>query len=409
MSAPTTPARLVRDRLTLTLDGAFVMWGWFLYGFGPAVPLIADEQGISRGQAGLHGTAMAIGAVLAGSVGPTLAVRLGRRLVIALGSLLVAVGIAALMVGGTLAVTLTAVAVIGIGGNAVLSAIQPALVVHHGPAAAAAVTEGNAAGSTVGVLAPLAVGATVAAGWGWRPAVAVTAVLAVVVGALVMRLPATEALGRGTPGRRAAPAPVTDGTTTARAGGFSRTFWLFWAALLCGVAIEFSTTFWAADVVVARTGAGAGVATAAVSALVVGMSLARFVGGPMAVRRPPAAILLVSYGIAVVGFGVLWTATTPAGAVVGLVVTGLGYGAHYPMTVSLVLAAARGRTDQAQALATVGTGVAIAAAPFALGSLADAFGAHRAFLLVLGLLVAGGTAIALGRRAAATEERVGRP
>src|SRR5690606_11918020 len=48
-----------RDRLTLTLDGAFVTWGWFLYAFGPIVPEIAREQDVSFALAGLHGTAMA--------------------------------------------------------------------------------------------------------------------------------------------------------------------------------------------------------------------------------------------------------------------------------------------------------------------------------------------------------------
>lgn len=407
-------ARFVRDRFTLTLDGAFITWGWFLYGFGPAVPLIATEQGITRGEAGLHGTAMAIGGVLAGLVGARLAARLGRRLVIVLGCAAIVVGTTALMLGSTLPVTLAAVTVIGIGGNAVLAAAQPALVVHHGPAASAAVTEGNATGSTIGLLAPLAVGVTVASGWGWRPAVAVTAVLAVVVGILIARLPANEALGRGArPARRRVRAATTattatattlPSTTEAAPQGFSRTFWLYWVALLCATAIEFSTTFWAADLVVTRTGAGPGVATAAVSALVAGMSAARFIAGPMSVRRSPAGILLVSYGIAIVGFGIFWTATSPVVAIAGLVVVGLGYGTHYPMTLSLVLAASGGRTDQAQAYATAGTGVAIALAPFALGTLADAFGPQRGFLLVLGLLVAGAVMIAAGRRSAAREQ-----
>ncbi|MDT0167369.1 MFS transporter, partial [Actinotalea sp. AC32] len=186
-------------------------------------------------------------------------------------------------------------------------------------------------------------------------------------------------------------------------GGFGRTFWLFWGAMLCGVAIEFATTFWAADLVVSRTGAGPSVATATISALVAGMTASRLVLGPLSMRKAPEKLLLGAYGVAAVGFAVLWTATSPAVAVAGLVLAGLGYGAHYPLAVALVLRESGGRPDQAQATSTVGTGMAVAVAPFLLGALADAFGSHRAFLLVAGLLVAGGVLVALGVRSASRD------
>ncbi|EYR62635.1 MFS transporter, partial [Actinotalea ferrariae CF5-4] len=193
------------------------------------------------------------------------------------------------------------------------------------------------------------------------------------------------------------------GTATARrperrGPGFSRAFWFFWGAMLAGVAIEFSTTFWAAELVVSRTGAGPSVATATVSALVAGMTAARLVVGPLALRKSPEKLLLVAYAVAAVGFVVLWTATTPAVAVLGLVVAGLGYGAHYPLAVALVLRHAADRPDQAQATSTIGTGLAVALAPFLLGALADAFGSHTAFLLVPLLIAAGATSVALGLR-----------
>ena len=61
---PLPPPRLERDRVTVALYASFTAWGWFLYSFSPAVPLIATEQGISRAQAGLHGTALAAGTLL---------------------------------------------------------------------------------------------------------------------------------------------------------------------------------------------------------------------------------------------------------------------------------------------------------------------------------------------------------
>ena len=47
------------------------------------------------------------------------------------------------------------------------------LTARHGPAAPAALTEANAVCAGAGILAPLVIGASVDAGGGWRPAMAV--------------------------------------------------------------------------------------------------------------------------------------------------------------------------------------------------------------------------------------------
>lgn len=384
------PRAFQRDRLTLTLDGAFVTWGWFLYAFTPTVPLIAAEQDISFGVAGLHGTAMAVGSVVSGSVTPWVATRFGRRVQFLAGTVVILGGVVALVVGTTLAETLPACFLISLGGNLTLTAAQPALAVHHGAAGPSAVTEANGIGSGVGLLAPLAVGMAVGLGWGWRPAVAVTVVLAVAVAVAVATLRDEPALSR--------PAPVAHADRPADVR-FPPELWFFWASMVCGSAIEFSTTFWAADLLAVRTGASTSLATAAVSGLIGGMTAARFVLGPLAARKSPEKLLLLSYAVALVGWAGFWTATSAGLAVAGLVVAGLGYGAMYPMSVALVLRAAGARPDKAQGIGSLGVGLATGVAPFALGALADAVGTHRAFLIVAALVVAGGCAVALGLRA----------
>ncbi|NTW40610.1 MAG: MFS transporter, partial [Cellulomonadaceae bacterium] len=91
----------------------------------------------------------------------------------------------------------------------------------------------------------------------------------------------------------------------------------------------------------------------------------------------------------------LWTATSPVVAVAGLVVAGLGYGTHYPLSIALALRWSTGGPDPAQARATLGTGAAVGLAPFLLGSAADVVGPHTAFLLVPILIAVGGGAVAL--------------
>ena len=380
-------SKIVRDRFTLSLYGPFIVWGWFLYGFSPAVPLITAEQGITRAQAGLHGTAMAVGAVLSGLVSARIAARFGRRAQSQLGLALVILGIGILLWGTVLPATLTAVLVASLGGNLLLSAVQPALSAHHGGSGSAALTESNGIGAAFGLLAPVTVGLTVNAGWGWRPAVAVVIVLSLASAAAIATIPKVAALGRPV-------LPVHDDADPPRR--FGGIFWLFFVGLLAGVALEFSTTFWAADLVIDRTGASPGLATASVSALVIGMATARFVVGPMSLRRSPEKILMVGFALAIVGWALLWTSSTPWVAMAGLVIAGLGYGTHYPLGIAMVMRSSQGRLDSAQAAATIGGGVAIGVSPFLLGALADAFGAHTAFLLVPVVAVIGGTAVAIG-------------
>lgn len=419
-----TPApvpRFHRDRFTLTLDGVFVTWGWLLYSFNPSVPLIAAELGVSNAQAGLHGTAMAAGAVLAAALTPWAVLRLGRRATLVGAGVLIATGTGLLTSGWTLAATLSAMVVVSVGGSVAVSAAQAGLVLHHGRTASAAVTEANGVGSGIGLLGPLAVGASVAAGWGWRPAVAVTAALALATAVAVRLLPADGALGRPGPAPRPAGARRTASPDvsrqpgevdvparadqpgsrpeTAGAGRAVLASRWFLVTIVVALALENATTYWATDLVRDRTGAGAGIATATTAGLVAGMTLIRFVVGPLSLRVSSARLLAASFGVAIAGWAVLWTATSAPVALAGLFLAGLGYGAQYPLGIALLLGAAGGATDAAQARATVGAGVAVGLTPFLLGALADAVGSHTAFLVVPVLAVVGGVAAVAGGRA----------
>ncbi|MBO3086986.1 MFS transporter [Cellulomonas dongxiuzhuiae] len=414
VSSPARP-RFVRDRPTVGLYAPFVVWGWLLYSFNPSVPLLADELGVTAAQAGLHGTAMAVGGLAAAPLTPR-AVRIaGRRATIVAALVLVAAGVAGLLLGPTLPWTLAGMFVTALGGNVMIASTQVGIAQHTGPAASAAITEANGAGSSVGLIGPIAVGACVAAGWGWRPGVAVTVGLALVAALVVSRLPATPALPRSR--SRAGQADASDAAPGSSAADRARVVEpvdrsgpgtprvsrhaapLFLAALVAATALENATTYWATDLVLARTDAGPGIATATTAGLVAGMSVMRFIVGPLSLRIHPAHLLAGSFAIAIVGWALLWTATDVAVALTGLVVAGFGYGAQYPLGVSLLLAVSRGHADRAQSHATLAGALAIGVAPFLLGALADAFGTHQAFLLVPVVAAAGVVVAVLGARA----------
>jgi MFS family permease len=286
--------------------------------------------------------------------------------------------------------------VLALGGNVMISAAQAGLALRHGAKASAALTEGNGVGSSVGLVGPLAVGACVAVGWGWRPAVLVTAVLAVVCALLLARIPVGGAM---TPAHEPpAPEPVA-AADAAPVRRRALPAWCFLATLVAAVAVEFATTYWATGLVIEQTDAGAGIAAATTAGLVFGMSVIRFVAGPLSLRIAPALLLAGAFVLAIGGWTVLWTATSPAIAMVGLVVSGLGYGLQYPLSIALLLATAPHRPDATQGRATLAAGLAVGVAPFALGALADQFGTHQAFILVPVVAGLGAIAAVLGGRA----------
>ncbi len=195
--------RLTRDRITWLTYAQLGLWGFFLYGFGPVVPLLRDEQGTSAAVAGLHSTGIAVGALAGGALFAPAARRLGRGPAIWLGLAGVAVGVTALGLLRPLPATLAAVAVIATFGMMVVSGVSVVLTARHGPAAPAALTEANAACAGMGILAPLTIGATVDAGLGWRP------LMAVEVG--LITLVALAALTFRVRGPRRAPADAAAG------------------------------------------------------------------------------------------------------------------------------------------------------------------------------------------------------
>src|SRR4051794_23565651 len=114
-----------RDRITVAFYGTFAVWGWFLYSFNPSVPLLAQDLGVSDAQAGLHGTAMALGTVLAAYLTPRFVRWAGRRPSLLSALAVVASGVVALVLAPTLAWSLAAIFFVAVGGNILISATQP--------------------------------------------------------------------------------------------------------------------------------------------------------------------------------------------------------------------------------------------------------------------------------------------
>ena len=397
---PSAPVRF--DRFSRGMYGAFLLWGWLLYSFGPVIQILGGEVGFSAAEIGLHGTALAIGTALAGMALAPVVRALGRRGALLLGAGLVASGGVGLTVLSTLPATLSATVVLAVGGNMAIAAAQAGLVVHHWLKPADAVTTANGLGTLVGLLGPVAVGAGVAAGFGWRPVVLVTVPMAVVMAVVWLRMPASRAM---TPPGQSGPAGAerSRGADGSRMPGrglrqLPAAGWWFLLAMLMGVAIENATTFWALPLMTERTSAGTAVAAAAVAAFIGGMATSRLISWWFTARYTPSRLVVVAFGVTAVGWLALWLATVPPVAILGLAVSGMGCGLLYPFASSIMLSTARGSKDSAQGLVMVALGVAVGVVPFLLGVLADAAGVHTAFLLIPALAVLGAVAAGLGAR-----------
>jgi predicted MFS family arabinose efflux permease len=370
------PPGLQRDGITATGYLVLAAWGWFLYGFGALLPQLGRDQGISRTVTGVHSVMLAVGALLAGVFAIPLVRALRRRGVLRLGGGLVLVGTGLLTAGGAwTAVTLIAALIAGTGGSLLVNTATTTMSDHHRPQGAAALAEGNALAASCGLLSPLLVGAGVAAGLTWRPAVLITVPLVLAMLLLLRRQPGRSALDQQLPprqGRRAAlPAAV----------------WPAAGVLVACVGVEFCLGSWSAELLREQVGLSAGAAAAGVSAVIAGMTLGRVVTGRLALRHSARRLLLAAILIALVGWTGTWLAVVPAAALAGLFVTGVGVGAHYPLSASIALSAAPGQHDQAVGILSIGVGLAAGAGPFALGALADASSTHRAFLVVPVLLL----------------------
>lgn len=366
------------------------MWGYVNYGFGPVVPLLRDEQAVSASVASLHGTALAVGAMLGGTLFPWVAGRLGRGNALWVGIGAVAVTVLGFFLAHSLPATLLATVAMGAAGATVVNAVVGMLTAYHGPAGPAAIAEANALACAMGVVAPVVVGFTVGAGLGWRPG------LAVVVGLIGLLAVLAFTTGVRLPYR--APTPTLS-TVESPPGRLPGSYWLAWTLMSVTGSVEVCLSLWAAEVLRGHAGMDPAGAAAAVSSIVAGMFVGRLAGGRLALRIAPVPLFLGALAASGVGFALFWAAEVPWLAVTGLVVLGLGNAMHYPLGISLALRTAPGLEDRAAARASYSLAVSFGIAPFLLGAVADGFGAHRAFLLVPVLFVAAAVLVTrLGRR-----------
>ena len=371
--APTTPQRDRRTWIAYSQMGAY---GFFVYALGASQILLSDEQQTSRTIAGLHGSAWALGLIVASFLSPRVSAMLGRGRAMRLGSIVMILGILGYTSGLPPAFTIASVVVAGLGGALMATGLSAFLGEQQGPAAPAAISEANALGAFAGFIGSLAVGIGVAIAWGWRPGLWALALALVLIE--VWRGPRTASYNLG----------EVHGVA-GRWRDLPRLFWWTCLVMLPAAGIEYCLALWAADLLREQGGLGDGAAVIALSVVVAGLVIGRVVGGRLTQRFNAESLLVAAFALSGVAFIVVWATTLLPVIMVFLFITGIGVALHWPLAIARSIRAVPHYADLAAGVAFFCAGLAVMTAPFALGALADSVGLRTAFLLVPVLSVIG--------------------
>jgi MFS family permease len=348
---------------------------------------LRDDEHTSRAISGLHGTGLAVGAMLTAALAPRLIARFGRARMMWAALAILCLGVVVFASCAVVAVTISGAVLAGFGGTFLLNISVAVLTAHHpGQAGNAAVTQANGLGSAAGIFAPLVISGAIAIGVGWRAGVLVVVLLAVIVASTFGRTAKPDAIAVKPP----EPPRAT--------GRLSFEYWRACFVLVMTTAVEFSMTIWSSDVLHNHDGLSKGTAATGVTAIVTGMTIGRLASGRLTLRYRADTLLLCVFGITMVGFGVFWVSTIPLLAYLGLFISGLGISLQFPLGITRAVDFSGGRPDVATAYVALGNGFAIAVAPFGLGAFADHVGSHTAMVVVPGFVVLAALGVVTARR-----------
>jgi fucose permease len=363
-----------RDRFTLLAYLFLAFYGYFINVLGPITPFLKDELKLSYTVAGLHYTAFAVGILLVGLGGHLVIRRLGSWRSLWAGALGISLSTVLLLIGKTPLITIGACFLMGSVGSLILAIVPSALSEQYGELRAVALSEANVIASAVAAGAPLLVGWSARWAGSWRLALASVALAPILMYIIFRKDPSPmQASGGGFPAQAGRSLPLL--------------YWVYWVAIVLGVAVEFCIISWSANYLETVLGMLRADAAQSVSLFLVAMMLGRLLGGHLVRIFSIHKLLIASILVAIAGYLLFWLTDSISLALGGLFVAGLGVASLYPLIISLAIGAVPDDTVQASARATLASGTAILTLPLILGRLADSVGIRLAFGIVALLLV----------------------
>lgn len=358
---------LKRDRFFWTISAQIALVNFYLGGFGPAQPLLREDQGTSLTIAGLHGTAMGLASIIAGALNPYLVHRFGRNRASWLGLGLFAAGIVMFVYSPPVQLTLLATLLGGIGTSTVINNMVTSISHHFKEDAAIALPQSNSIGSVGYVAGTLFVGTLAGTSISWRYGLLIAAPLSLVL----------YIFGR----EKGAEEHVPDLNGPQR-GKLSAQFWWAWIGFVACISSEFATTFWAAALLRDRVGSTAAISTVCIVALGSGMGIGRWFGGPALKRFKLDHQIQIIIGAQFFGFAIFWFSHILILSLISLLIMGLGISMQFALSSIRLIGLSDNRPDLAIGNSSLAAGLAIGGAPFLLGVLGDSLGISRAYIMV---------------------------
>ena len=383
MSTSTTPtdslasgeasvAPFVRDATTwLSYFACFYLFS-IQASLGPAMPYVRSERGLSYTVAGLHFTAVAVGALIMGLLASRVVRKVGRRIAFWSGICGITIGGLLFISAGIAPISILGVLIIGMSGCLVVIVVQANLAEQFPVHRSVALVEINLACSAGTIIAAFGVGLASRTPMGWQFAF-IAPMLACALVAIVMR---------------AAPfAPGMPAEVRHRRGMKLPTlFWVLCAIAALSAAGEWCISYWGADFLYEAADTSKGIAAAMLSLFFIGVTLGRLAGRNLVRKVTPSHLLIISFLVAMSGFPFFWLAPWNVVRLAGLFIVGLGISNVYPAISSLAAHLLPRHLDIAFSHLQVTGNVMILSAPLALGLLGDRYGIAAAMAMLIPFL-----------------------
>ena len=364
------PVRPVRDRTTLLAYAQLGLRGWFIYAFGASVTLLRDDEGLTRTATSTLSIALAVGGTLGSFVAAPVVRRWGRGLMLRAGAVFVAVGSLIYISDGPLWLVALGPFIGSLGASFCAVGVSAYLEARQGAAADSSLAEANLVASSASLLGILAVGVGATTILGWR--LGLVLLVIVVIALELLRGRSLQPFNVGTEMESRADAPR-----------LPRLVWWAVITLILLTSVEITLLQWGPDLLRERGGLEAGAASATIAAVVIGMIIGRLVGSRIVERVSSEFVFGASIIFAAAAFTFTWLVTGVVPLIIGLTLIGIGIGMHFPLGIGRAMRASAGQPDRAAGWTSAGIGIMSGITPFALAALADAWGVHNAFALML--------------------------
>jgi len=336
-------------------------------GFGPALPLLQEDQGTSGAIAGLHGTALGIASIIAGYLNAPLAHKFGRYKSIWLGLIIFNMGAMSFIALPEYWQTIPAILIAGIGLSITVNNSMMYLSSHYKSNSARAVSQANGVNSSFVLIGNFIIGTIAGTQFSWRLGLLICLPFAITL-YLIM-------------GRHHNPEHIPDESGRQR-GSLPLKYWVSWIGLMFCIAAEFAIAFWAAALLREKTGLSAAISTTMVLAFPLGMMIGRWFGTYIFPNLDIDARLKMIITLQGFSFLVFWISKSPFTSFIALFFVGLGTSMQFALSTLRLLRFGHEKPDLAMGKSSLSAGIAIGLSPLFLGYLADVFGIVRGFLLV---------------------------